>query len=307
MALTEYSTLSGNARVAAVLAQEIQLKLADRASMHNHPALLNFGSMVGRGSAALQVPIVGLDGSDVLSSAADGAVVANTTLTSTAATLTIGRYALRYDLTDLGGAITDSIGLTAQRLAESMVGSTVMAFQTALCDVIDNFSSSVGSTGVDLSVDDIFSAMFQLTLSSVPGPYVCVLHPRQMADFQSSLRAEYGATMWQPATAEMLQIRGPGLAGMWGGVEFFTSSKVPTANAGADRAGAMFGRGAVGYVEGSPFPIAGAPGVVTPAGSPVVVEFDRIVGGGTTSILASYYLGLGILEQGRGVSIITDA
>jgi hypothetical protein len=188
-----------------------------------------------------------------------------------------------------------------------MVGSTVMAFQTALCDVIDNFSSSVGTSGVDLSVDDIFSAMFQLTLSSVPGPYVCVLHPRQMADFQSSLRAEYGATMWQPATAEMLQIRGPGLAGTWGGVEFFTSSKVPTANAGADRAGAMFGRGAVGYVEGSPFPIVGAAGVVTPAGSPVVVEFDRIVGGGTTSILASYYLGLGILEQGRGVSIITDA
>ena len=44
MALTEYSTLSGNARVAAVLAQEIVLKLADRASLHNHPSLINFGN-----------------------------------------------------------------------------------------------------------------------------------------------------------------------------------------------------------------------------------------------------------------------
>jgi hypothetical protein len=307
MALTEYSTLSGNARVAAVLAQEIQLKLADRASLHNHPAIVNFGNMAGRGSAALQVPILGLDGSDILASANDGAVVANTTFTAAAATLTIGRYALRYDLTDLGGAITDSIGLNAQRLAESMVGSTLMAFQTALCDVIDGYTAVAGSTGVDMSVDDFYSAQFALTLASVPGPYICVLHPRQLADFQSSLRAEYGATQFVMATQEMLNIKGQGMAGSFNGVEVYSSSRVPTANAGADRAGAMFGYGAVGYVEGSPFPIVGAPGVVTPAGSPVVVEFDRVIGGGTTSILASYYLGIGKLQDSMGVSIITDA
>jgi hypothetical protein len=306
MALTEYSTLSGNARVAAVLAQEIQLKLADRASLHNHASIVNFGNLAGRGSAALQVPIIGLDGSDLLASAADGAVVANTTLTSAAATLTIGRYALRYDFTDLAG-LTDSIGLNAQRLAESMVGSTLMAFQNALCDVIDGFTATAGSTGVDMSVDDFYSAQFALTLASVPGPYICVLHPRQLADFQSSLRAEYGATQFVMATQEMLNIKGQGFAGMFNGVDIFSSSKVPTANAGADRAGAMFGYGAVGYVEGSPFPIVGAPGVVTPAGSPVVVEFDRVIGGGTTSILASYYLGIGKLQDGMGVSIITDA
>ena len=307
MALTEYSTLSGNARVAAVLAQEIQLKLADRASLHNHPSIVNFGSMAGRGSAALQVPILGLDGSDLLASAADGAVVANTTLTAAAATLTIGRYALRYDLTALGGGITDSLGLNAQRLAESMVGSPLMAFQNALCDTIDGFTATAGSTGVDMSVDDFYSAQFALTLASVSGPYICVLHPRQLADFQSSLRAEYGATQFVMATQEMLNIKGQGMAGTFNGVEIYSSSKVPTANAGADRAGAMFGYGAVGYVEGSPFPIVGAAGVVTPAGSPVVVEFDRIVGGGTTSILASYYLGIGKLQDGMGVSIITDA
>jgi hypothetical protein len=307
MALTEYSTLSGNARVAAVLAQEIQLKLADRASLHNHASIVNFGNLAGRGSAALQVPIIGLDGSDLLASAADGAVVANTTLTSAAATLTIGRYALRYDLTDLAGPVTDSIGLDAQRLAQSMVGSTLMAFQNALCDVIDGFTATAGSTGVDMSVDDFYSAQFALTLASVPGPYICVLHPRQLADFQSSLRAEYGATQFVMATQEMLNIKGQGFAGMFNGVDIFSSSKVPTANAGADRAGAMFGYGAVGYVEGSPFPIVGAPGVVTPAGSPVVVEFDRVIGGGTTSILASYYLGIGKLQDGMGVSIITDA
>ena len=306
MALTEYSTLSGNARVAAVLAQEIQLRLADRASLHNHPSIVNFGNMAGRGSAVLQVPVLGLDGYDILASAADGAVVGNTTMSNLNASLTIGRYALRYDFTDLAG-LTDSIGLNAQRLAESMVGSTLMAFQSALCDVIDGFTAVAGTTSVDMSVDDFYSAQFALTLASVPGPYICVLHPRQLADFQSSLRAEYGATQFVQATQEMLNIKGQGFAGAFNGVDVFVSSKCPTANAGADRAGAMFGRGAVGYVEGSPFPIVGAPGVVTPAGSPVVVEFDRIIGGGTTSILASYYLGIGKLQDSMGVSIITDA
>jgi len=306
MATTEYSTLSGNARVAAVLAQEIVLKLADRASLHNHPSLVNFGSIAGRGSAALQVPIVGLDGSDLLASAADGAVVANTTLTSSAATLTLGRYALRYDFTDLAN-LTDSVGLNVQRLAESMVGSTVMAFQNALCDVIDGFTTTAGTSGVDMSVDDFYSAQFALTLNSVNGPYICVLHPRQLADFQSSLRAEYGATQFVQATQEMLNIKGQGFAGMFNGVDIFVSSKVPTANAGADRAGAMFGLGAVGYVEGSPFPVIGAPGIVQPAGTPLVVEFDRVIGAGTTSILGSYYLGVAKIQDLMGVSIITDA
>lgn len=306
MATTEYTTLSGNARVAAVLAQEIVLKLADRASLHNHPSLVNFGNLAGRGSASLQVPIVGLDGSDLLSSQADGAVVSSTTLTSSAATLTIGRYALRYDFTDLAN-LTDSVGLNVQRLAESMVGSTVMAFQNALCDVIDGFTTTAGTSGVDMSVDDFYSAQFALTLNSVNGPYICVLHPRQLADFQSSLRAEYGATQFVQATQDMLKIKGQGLAGMFNGVEIYTSSRVPTANAGADRAGAMFGLGAVGYVEGSPFPVVGAPGIVQPAGTPLVVEFDRIVGAGTTSILGSYYLGVGKLQDLMGVSIITDA
>jgi hypothetical protein len=181
-----------------------------------------------------------------------------------------------------------------------------MAFQNALCDVIDGFTATAGSTGVDMSVDDFYSAQFALTLASVPGPYIAVLHPRQLADFQSSLRAEYGATQFVQATQDMLNIKGQGFAGAFNGVDVFVSSRVPTANSGADRAGAMFGRGAIGYVEGSPYPIVGAPGVVTPAGSPVVVEFDRVIGGGTTSILASNYLGIGKLQE-MGVSIITDA
>ena len=235
-----FADLSGSARLAAVLHQEIVLKLADRASLHMHPSILRLGNVAGRGSSTVQIPVVGLDGSDIMSSVADGSAVSNTALTESGVNVTVARHALQYSISDLAN-LTDSVGLNVQRLAESMVGSTLMTFQSLLCNVIDDFTQVVGTSGVDMSVDDFYSAQFALTLASVPGPYICILHPRQLADFQASLRAEAGPSQFVPATQEMLNIKGQGFAGQFNGVDIFVSSKVVSANAGADRAGAMFG------------------------------------------------------------------
>jgi hypothetical protein len=301
-----FADLSGSARLAAVLHQEIVLKLADRASLHMHPSILRLGNVAGRGSSTVQIPVVGLDGSDVMSSIADGSAVSNTALTESGVNVTVARHALQYSISDLAN-LTDSVGLNVQRLAESMVGSTLMTFQNLLCGTIDDFTSTVGSSGVDLSVDDIYSAIFQLQLQSVPGPYICILHPRQLADFQASLRAEAGPSQYVPATQEMLNIKGQGFAGMFNGVDFFVSSKVVTANAGADRAGAMFGYGAIAMAEGSPYAITGAGGIVQPAGTPLVVEFERDASSALTKIVGNYYAGVAKVQDGMGVSIITDA
>jgi len=264
------------------------------------------GNIVGSGSNVIQTPIVGLDGYDTRSSPADGAAVSNTALTETNANITVARRALQYSISDLAN-LTDSVGLNVQRLAQSMVGSAQMTFQSLLCDVTDGFTSTVGTSGVDMTVDDFFSAQFTLTLASVPGPYICILHPRQLADLQSSLRAEAGPNQYVAATQDMLSIKGQGFSGMFNGVDIFVSSKVPTANAGADRAGGMFGYGAVGYAEGSPFAITGAGGIVAPAGTPIVVEFERDASSALTKIIGNYYVGVAKLQDSMGVSIITDA
>lgn len=301
-----FSNLSGSARLAAVLAKEIELTLADRASLHKHPSIKFMGSVVGTGSNVIQTPIVGLDGYDTMSSPADGSAVSNTALTETNANITVARRALQYSISDLA-ALTDSVGLNVQRLAQSMVGSAQMTFQSLLCDVVDNFTSTVGTSGVDMSVDDFYSAQFTLTLASVPGPYICILHPRQLADFQSSLRAEAGPSQFVAATQDMLNIKGQGFVGTFNGVDMFVSSKVVTANSGADRAGAMFGYGAVGYAEGSPFAVTGAGGIVAPAGTPIVVEFERDASSALTKIVGNYYCGVARLQDSMGVAIITDA
>lgn len=301
-----FADLSGSARLAAILAKEIELTLADRASLHKHPSIKFMGNVVGSGSNVIQTPIIGLDGYDTMSSPADGSAVSNTALTETNANITVARRALQYSISDLAN-LTDSVGLNVQRLAQSMVGSAQMTFQTLLCDVTDNFTSTVGTSGVDMTVDDFFSAQFTLTLASVPGPYICILHPRQLADLQSSLRAEAGPNQYVAATQDMLSIKGQGFSGMFNGVDIFVSSKVPTANAGADRAGGMFGYGAVGYAEGSPFAITGAGGIVAPAGTPIVVEFERDASSALTKIVGNYYVGVAKLQDSMGVSVITDA
>jgi hypothetical protein len=270
-----------------------------------HPSILRLGNVAGRGSSTVQIPVVGLDGSDIMSSVADGSAVSNTALTESGVNVTVARHALQYSISDLAN-LTDSVGLNVQRLAESMVGSTLMTFQSLLCNVIDDFTTTVGTSGVDMSVDDFYSAQFALTLASVQGPYICILHPRQLADFQASLRAEAGPSQFVAATQEMLNIHGPGLAGIFNGVQIFASSKVVSANAGADRAGAMFGYGAIAMAEGSPYAITGAGGIVQPAGTPLVVEFERDASSALTKIVGNYYAGVAKVQDGMGVSIITD-
>jgi len=302
-----YSGL-GDLRLAKILNNEIQLLLADRFSLRTHPAIFQAGNIAGRGSSVLSVPQAGLQGFDLMT-ATGGEIAAagNVALTDASADITIARYALRREISDLAN-MTDSIGLTVERLAADMVGGYEMAVTNAICDTIDGFTATAGTSGVDLSVDDFFSALFTLEQASVMTPYVAVLHPVQVTDLQNSIRAEGGALQYVAATQEMLSAKGQGFAGSFLGVDLFKSSKVPTANGGADRAGAMMGYGAVGVAEGSVRPIAALGGALQfPAGTVIAVEYERTSATALTAITGNAYFGTAILQDGMGVSVITDA
>lgn len=306
-----FANLSGDLRLAKILNNEIQLLLADRFSLRNHPSIANFGNISGRGSSVLSVPLAGLDGYDAMTAPTGGSgelnAAANVALTDDSADITIARYALRREISDLAN-MTDSVGLTVERLAADMVGGYEMAVTTAICDVIDGFTTTAGTSGVDLSVDDFFSALFSLEQANVPTPYVAVLHPVQVTDLQSSIRGEGGALQYIAATQDMLAAKGQGFAGSFLGVDIFKSSKVPTANAGADRAGAMMGYGAVGMAEGSVRPIAALGGALQfPAGTVIAVEYERTSATALTSITGNAYFGCAKLQDSMGVSLISDA
>lgn len=299
-----YSAM-GNLRLAEILKQEIVLALADRASIRNSDSLVYLGDMNNRGSTVMKVPIVGLDGYDELASVAENAAVSNTALTNSTASVTIGRYAKQYQYTDLF-KLTSSLQpgtMDPVGLAADAVRSADLTLTSLVATVASGFGTSVGSSGVDLSLDNFYSAIYQLEANSVPGPYLCMLHPVQFADFQNSLRSEAGAISYMPATQDKLRLKGPGFKGEFAGVEIFVSSRVPTANVNADRAGGMWGRGAIGWADASaPAPMSNE---FISAGN-IMVEFSRDAAGAMTSATTNAFLGAIKVEDGRGVSIITD-
>ena len=87
---------TGDLKLAKILNNEIQLLLADRFSLRNHPSIFQAGNISGRGSSVLSVPQAGLDGFDLMSATGgEIAATANVALTDSSADITISRFALR--------------------------------------------------------------------------------------------------------------------------------------------------------------------------------------------------------------------
>lgn len=295
----------GDARLAAVLNQELQLKLADRFSLWGHPSIVYLGNAAGSGSSTIKTVIPSLYGVDRMAAVAENASTTNTAFTVTSASVSIARQALQHQISDLAN-LTDSIGINTAAFVDDMVGAALMRFMEMIVNITDDFSSTVGTTTVDATVDDFFSAQFTLMQASVGGAPLCVLYPVQVTDIINSLRGEAGAIQWKQDAQMMLDYKQQGYQGSLNGVDIFASSLVPTATAGADSAGGMWARGAIGYADGTPAPVVGAGGIVYPAGQRLMVEFERDAAGGLTKLVGNYYVGVVALQDAMGVSIITD-
>ena len=301
-----FSGLSGNARLAAILNQAVIQKLTDTASLVNHPSILQLRAMNGSGSTVVQVPVVSW-GSDSMAAVAENASVSNTALTTTNANITIARQALRRQVSDLAQLTATGIPLdvTVDNLAADMVAAYLKRASTMICALSSSFSTFVGSTGVDLSVTTFYSGMFALQLQSNNGPFTAILHPQQLNDLMSSLRSETGPGQYIAANQEMLLAKGQGFAGTLYGVDVFKSSFVPTANSGADYFGMMIAPGAIGLATGTAAPVMGSETVVPQ--SPIVVEFERDASNGSTIIVGSAFVGVGEIDDAKGVGILSDA
>ena len=308
MAVIDFAALDGNARLAATLYQSIVLKLADTGTIRNAPAFLNVGSVNGSGSDSIQVPVVGLGGTDIMGAVADGSAVTNTSITSAAATVAVARQALRYDLTDLA-RVSNSVagGVDIEGLANAMVYAFEGRFNQLACALSSGFSTQVGTTTVDLTTDTFYDAIFALQLQSVTGEYTCILHPQQYNDLMSSLRSEVGPAQYLPANQAQTNALGASYKGQLFGVNVHVSSYVPTANAGADYRGMMLGNAAIAYALGTPAPMQAAGGVIIPAGAPIAVELERDAASGLVKIVGSTFLGVAELQDGLGVGIVSDA
>lgn len=305
MAVITDGNLQSDLRMASRLGLQVLTILQDTADIIDTGALFPVGTVNGFGSATISVPFAGLHNDRMAATAAEDTAIGGTALADSSVDLSVVRHAIAREITDLAQITATGAGdIQLQKLAESLVTSARLGVMDDIAAAIDSFTSSVGTSASDMTVDDFFDAVFTLELANCPGPFYCLLSPRQLADFQESLRAEGGALQYQAATADLLNAKPQGFQGRFANVDIYRSAYVD--NDGTDDKGGMWSTGAIGWATGQvPPPRAG--GTIFQEVLPwLALEFDRDPSKAVSSVIAHAYYGVGVIEQARGVEIKTD-
>jgi hypothetical protein len=302
-----FSSLLANQAESEILSGLYLMALADRNALPAHPALFRVPGVAGRGSITQKIPQIGLMGYDLLASTGDGSAVANTALTDYSNTLAVARYSKSYESTDLA-RLVDAYGvLRPEVMAMDAVVSVASTLLSLHANLVDNFATTVGASGVDATLENVLDAITSLEINKVKGPFLGILHPVQWGDVRKDAALNAGgAIQWNAGSQQMLDaMKGLGYQGNFLGVDFFTSTHVPTANAGADRAGGIFGHGAIAYVLDSIEADPDLPQVSI--GGEVLFEKSRTAKSGLTAYVSHAYMGASEQIDLCGVSVITDA
>lgn len=305
MPMTTTAAPGTNLVDSAVAGKVALLMLADRGSLRGHPALVDLTQVIGGGfgkagggSLTGSVGILGLDGSSVMTDAAEGYGVAETSIDSAKATVTIGKKALKHAVSDELASIDPTGSMNATRLGQNMVGAYNGTFVEEVAGLATGFSRDAGTSGSPFDHDMFLAAQALLTEEHVPGPYLAVLDSHHYAEWVTDLESRTGVTQWRPATAEQQVLRGENYKGNYNGVDIFITSRAPTS--GSDAVSMMFGRGAIGYAEQELVPQPGT--VVLVSAGPLLVEARRN-DNGTTSVIGWAMLGVIEVEDLRGCKI----
>ncbi len=95
-----YANVQGQGlRLAAMISAQVEMLLADKASIRD--LVMFAGDVTGTGSAAIKLRYANYGAGNPFISASDGVSVAAQDMEAATATITIGRSAMRYDLSDL--------------------------------------------------------------------------------------------------------------------------------------------------------------------------------------------------------------
>jgi len=290
-----------------ILSGEFLMLQADRNALPAHPALFRVPGFRGRGSTSQKIPQIGLMGYDLLASTAETGTVANTALTDASGTIAVARYAKAYESSDLA-RLVDAYGVLQPGVlamdATVSLASTILSLHANL---VDNFATTAGTSGVDASLENVLDAITALEVSKTEGPFLGIVHPQQWADVRKDAALNGGGAIQFNAGAQAMldAMKGLGFKGSFLGVDWFTSTHVPTANAGADRAGGIFGRGAIAHVIDE-VPVDPDLPQISVNGQ-LLFEKSRTARDALTAYISTAYLGASEQIDTCGVSLITDA
>lgn len=283
------------------MATEFLMLLSEKdGSILTHPALFH-ATAASLTSTVVRVPHLGLGGSDLLSATTPGSEVANTALSDGHTDVTIAMRAKRYTVDDLARLIVNG-KIDPGMFAMDAVIAIAQTLLSLIANVADDFTATAGSSGVDATWNDVLDAKTLLGIAKASGVLLALVHPRQWGDLEID-----GLSLGQLPAMTMSGLINTGLEqykGRYMGIDWFVTSHVPTADAGANRAGGIFARGAIAWADAQ----------MAPENDPNIVElgrgrFERVRKGEyiSTSHVVSHAAGVAKAIDTAGVTLKTDA
>ena len=299
-----------NERTAETLTGDFLFNLTDRNMLPAHDALLYWKDFRGLGTTTVKIPIINFLGFDLPSQIGEMLATPNTPWADSSVLLSIGCFTKAYERGDLA-RFTDSLGVVSNPalFAEDAALSHSLRLANLCTNVLDDFTTTVGSTGADLTIAQFLAGVNLLEINTqgqiAPGQACSILHPVQMGDIRTGLLTLAGSAQYHAAAQDLLAVKGTGYRGQLFDVDLYSLPSVPTANAGADRAGSIFVRGAMCWGDMSVDTENDANSLVI--GSKVLFERERKPRTRSTNYLSSSYLAASKLIDLCGISVITDA
>jgi len=291
----------GDIRMTSMVSAEINLLLKDTANLRNTGLIQYAGSVNSLGTDTIKVRKIGLMGRDSFESRSEVEAATETSITDGFANLTVARYSLMYNISDL-------LNMTATNaryepdpfaLAASMAGSYDKLFAELTAAAAAGVATGTSTSGQTMSVSTLFEGIYDLERADseigAPGPFYACLHPKSLTELQASLRAEQNNIISQMmATESMIAAKGLGYAGKIFGVDIYRSSHIESD--ATDYENFIADAGALAYADGVP-QILGA--AETMEMDKVVVELERTGASALTSVIGHAYLTVGVVDSNR--------
>lgn len=220
---------------------------------------------------------------------AETADITGTEATVAANDITVSEVGIAIDVTDLSA---ETSGITPDRYAEQGKIALAQKMELDLATLFSGFSTSVGTTATELSLDTLISAIQSLETANATGAKWIVLHPRQVGAYRrliagttGSTAAFYGSSgVVDPAIKSI-----PGFVDSFLGIPMFMSTQVQKINTNVDYCGALFTSNALGMATLRD----------------VRVEPDRDASTRVTQMVVTSAYGVGELDDACGVRIIS--
>jgi len=305
MADMQTSNLTG-LLASEALSGVVEMTLADRGALPNHPALISIPKLEGLGSTSIQASSIALGGATLLVSTAEISAVTATTITNTAVNLTIAKYAKAHSASGLARVVDSTGTINLEKFALDAVAAASSTLLSVVALLMQSFATVKGSSGVNASFVNFLDCITALEIAKVHGPLLGILHPQQWADIRADVAAASGgAIQWNQGSQGMIDaMKGIGAQGQFAGVDVYTTTHV--LDDATDVWGGVFGRGAIVYGMASPSAMDLTADMAV-LGGKILFERSRTALSDITAYVTTVYMGAVEMIDLAGVTLKTDA